>query len=77
MVKITNVIPKDDYTLSIELNNLHKIIFNMRPKLNTVRFSKLRDKEKFKSFKIDNGNTIFWDNFCMISIDEIINSIER
>ena len=77
MPKIANVIPRDDYTLIIELNNAHKIIFDMRSRLKAVRFCALADLNKFKSVRIENGNNLVWDSLCEITIDEIINLIER
>ncbi|KUO62713.1 MAG: hypothetical protein APF84_03430 [Gracilibacter sp. BRH_c7a] len=77
MSKITNIIPKDDYTLLIELDNAHKIIMDMKPRLESVRFCKLADLDMFKSVKIENGNNLIWDSLCQITIDEIINLIER
>jgi len=67
----------DDYILIIELDNKHKIIYDMKPRLKAVRFSTLTDIGRFKSVKIENGNTLIWDSLCQITIDEIINIIER
>ncbi len=77
MPKILNVIPNDDYTLHVCLDNMHKIIYDMKPRLKAIRFSNLADFDKFKSVKIENGNTLVWDDLCQITIDEIINNIER
>jgi len=75
--KITRVIPNEDYTLIIELDNNHKIIYDMKPRLQSVRFCKLADIDKFKSVKIENENTLVWDSLCQVTIDEIISNIER
>ena len=77
MPKIVSVLPQEDQTLAIELDNKHKIIYDMNPRLKTVRFSVLADSEKFKSLKVENGNTIVWDGLCQITIDEILSMIER
>jgi len=77
MSKIINVTIQNDHTLIIELDNAHKIIYNMKPKLQSVRFCKLSDIEVFKSVKVENGNTLVWDSLCQITIDEIISHIER
>lgn len=77
MSKIMNVIPNDDYTLFIELDNMHKIIYDMKPRLKAVRFFSLAEMEKFKSVKIEDENTLVWDSLYQITIDEIINIIER
>jgi len=75
--KIVRVVPQDDHTLVIELDNSHKIIYDIKPGLKTVRFSNLADIKKFKSLEVENRNTLIWDNMCQITIDEILNMIER
>lgn len=77
MSKIIHIIPNDDHTLLIELDNHHKIIYDMKPRLQAVRFWELADIERFKTVRIENGNTLVWDSLCQITIDEIINIIER
>ncbi|PKM49402.1 MAG: hypothetical protein CVV02_16185 [Firmicutes bacterium HGW-Firmicutes-7] len=77
MYKILRVIARYDHKLVIELDNLNKIIYDMNPRLHSVRFCKLADLAKFKSVKIENGNTLIWDSLCQITIDEIISTMER
>ncbi len=77
MSKIVKVIPNDDYTLTIVLNNHHQIVYDMRSRLETIRFSGLRDLERFKEVRVEYENTLVWDSLCEITIDEIINMIER
>ncbi len=77
MSKIISATAKDDYTLEIELDNCHKIIYDMKPRLQAVRFCKLSDPNCFKDLRIENGNTLIWDSLCQITIDEIICNIER
>jgi hypothetical protein len=75
--KITNVTPRDDYTLLIELSNHHMIVYDMKPRLQAVRFCGLEDLSKFKAVKVEHENTLIWDSLCQITIDEIINMLER
>ena len=77
MSKIICITANDDYTLEIDLDNHHKIIYDMKPRLQAVRFCTLSDLGRFKALHIENGNTLVWDSLCQISIDEIINNIER
>lgn len=77
MPKIVDAIPGNDYTISIELDNRHKIIYDLKPRLRAVRFFQLADIEKFKDLRIENGNTLVWDNLCQMTIDEIFSNIER
>ena len=77
MAKIIKVVPHDDHTLTIELSNRHRIIYDMRPRLQTIRFCKLVDIEKFLAVRLENENTLVWNNLCQITIDEIISMVER
>ncbi|WP_037372888.1 DUF2442 domain-containing protein [Anaerovorax odorimutans] len=77
MSKIINAKANDGYILEIELDSHHKIIYDMKPRLHGVRFCALSELSRFKSFHIENGNTLVWDRLCQISIDEIINNMER
>ena len=77
MSKIVNVTPTDDYTLLVELSNHHRIVCDMKPRLQAVRFCELEDLSKFKAVKVEHGNTLVWDSLCQITIDEIIKMLER
>lgn len=77
MPRIVSVKADDDYLLEIQLDNSHKIIYDMKPRLQSVRFCELSDLDRFKGVRIDHGNTLVWDSLCQITIDEIINNIER
>lgn len=77
MSKIVRVTPFDDYTLQIELDNQHKIIYDMKPRLTGVRFGTLVDLEKFKSVRVENGDTLVWDSLCQMALGEIIGLVAR
>ena len=77
MAKIVNVTAGEDHTLVIELDSLSTISYDMKPRLTAVRFCELADIERFKAVRVENRNTLAWDSLCQITIDEIMNSIER
>lgn len=77
MARIIKVVPHDDHTLTLELSNNHRIIYDMRPRLQTTRFCKLADIEKFLAVRVEHENTLVWNNLCQITIDEIISMVER
>lgn len=77
MVKIVSVVPRDDYTLLIELDNNHRIVYDMKPRLQAVRFCGLTDLERFKNVWIEDDNTLVWGSLCQMTIDEIISALER
>ena len=77
MAKILEIVPRDDYTLWIEIDNHNHIILDMKPRLQSIRFGALADLTKFKAVSILNKNTIVWDEQCQITIDEIMSITER
>lgn len=77
MARIIKVVPHDDHTLTIELSNRHRIIYDMRPRLQTTRFCGLADIKEFQNFRVEHENTLVWNNLCQITIDEIISMVER
>lgn len=77
MPEIQRVTAREDFTLCIELTNNHKIIYDMSPSLKTVRFAKLANYTLFSACAVQDGSTIVWDNLCQITIDEIVNRLER
>lgn len=77
MAIIISVTPQENHTLLIELSNQHRIIYDMKPRLQTVRFNGLTNLERFKMVRIENGSTLVWDDICQITIDEIIDMVDR
>jgi len=77
MPKIMRIEPKDDHTLLIELNNRHMIVYDMKPRLMTVRFCGLADIDRFKAVRIEDENTLVWDSLCQITIDEVLNAVGK
>ena len=53
MSKMLKVTPNDDYTLLVEFEHGNKIIFNMRPLINTMPYYSLNDLERFKDITLE------------------------
>ncbi|MDD4802120.1 MAG: DUF2442 domain-containing protein [Syntrophomonas sp.] len=77
MSKIVKVIPFENYTLEIELDNCHRIIYDMKSRLQAVRFCDLIDLEKFQSVRVENGDTVVWDSLRQITLHEIMRMVEK
>jgi hypothetical protein len=77
MPRVIKAVPNDDHTLTIELSNNHRIIYDMRPRLQTTRFCALADIKEFQTVRIERGNTLVWNNLCQITIDEIMDMVDR
>lgn len=60
MSKIINVIPQDDFTLWIEFEHGHKILFNMQKLIKTIPYFSLKDLKHFKEVRFEE-KTIFWE----------------
>ncbi len=63
---IKQVVPKEDYCLSVEFDNGERGILDMKPYLEFGIFQKLKDKNVFQRVKVA-FDTIEWD--CGIDLD--------
>ncbi|MDQ7096716.1 DUF2442 domain-containing protein [Desulfosporosinus sp. PR] len=61
MSKIIKVIPQDDYTLRIEFEHGHKILFNMQRLIKTFPYLALNDLECFRKVVIED-KALYWPN---------------
>ena len=77
MARIIKVVPHDDHTLTIELSNSHRIIYDMRSRLQTTRFCGLADLKEFQAVRVERENTLVWNNLCQITIDEIMDLVDK
>lgn len=53
MSRILKVTPNDDYTLLVEFEHGHKIIFNMGELIKTIPYSSLADLGRFKDITLE------------------------
>lgn len=65
----------DDYKIYIHLTNDHAIIYDLKKKLNTARFTVLSCIEVFKKGKLIQNKIIRWDESTEISLEEIMTHI--
>lgn len=76
-LKITQVEFLDDYKINILLCNGHGIIYDMKPKLKTIRFIDLAQKEIFVRGQVIGQLIIRWNASTEISLGEILNQIKQ
>ena len=76
MRKIVKVDIGADYLITIHFDNGHSLTIDMKKKLQTVRFSELRDEEVFKVAKTD-GKSVIWPEGISIAISEIMEIVAR
>ena len=77
VAKILNVTANNDYTLLVRLDNGHSIVYDMRPRIQTTRFCILADICLFKAVRVEQENTLVWSTLCQMTIDEIMDKIDR
>ena len=69
-MNITEVVPKDNFTLYIKFQDGREGIFDVKPYLDSEPFDSLKDKSKFE--RIYNGNYfVEWDCGADLSADTI------
>ena len=72
MTKMEKVLFLEDYRLEITLADGRNCVFDMKPKLKTVRFNELRSVDIFLTGTLKNGQVICWSNGTELSLDEIM-----
>lgn len=76
MAKILEVIPGADYFVTVRFDNNHMVVLDMKKKLDTLRFSELRDKTLFTVATTD-GRFINWPCGISISVSEIMEILTK
>jgi hypothetical protein len=61
MSKILKVTPNDDYTLLVEFECGHRIIFDMKELIKTMPYSSLEDISRFKDIRLEE-KAICWSD---------------
>lgn len=78
MTRMEKVFFLEDFILEILLDDGRSCVYDMKPKLKTVRFHDLEDGNIFSDGKIKNGQVICWSNGTELSLHEIMmNPINR
>lgn len=77
MPKIIEVKARDNHSLEISLDNSHRVTYNMKSRLETVRFKDLKDLNTFKNVSISEGDILVWSCFCEISLSEILFALTK
>ncbi len=76
MRKITEVLLSDGYMVTVLFDNKQAVIIDMKKKLNTARFSELRDEKVFNSAKTD-GKSVQWPGGVSIAVSEIMEIVTK
>jgi len=76
MMKISNVIPTNEYCIIVQFDNQHSITLDLKGKLHTARFSGLRSESVFAAAKTD-GKSILWPGGVSIAISEMLEIVTK
>lgn len=63
---VSQVVPQEDFTLSITYDNGEEAIFDMKPYLNFGVLSRLKNGDQFKRVRVS-FDTVAWD--CGVDLD--------
>ncbi len=74
MTKMEKVHFLEDYKIEIILADGKSYIFDMKPKLRTVRFYDLENRDIFTGGILKNGQVVCWNNGIELSLDEILSA---
>jgi len=76
MTNIKKVIAKENHRLEILLDNNNSVTMDFTDRLETVRFGKLSDEIYFHEVYTD-GNYVKWGNEIEISVNEVLQMIQK
>lgn len=72
-IKIKEMELKEDFTIVMRLSDGSQLIYDMKPKLDTVRFHDIKNWEWFCRGKLtEEGRLIRWNLNTEVSINELI-----
>lgn len=65
----------EDYRICLMTCKGDKVIYNLKPRLDTLRFADVRDRELFMQGKLVDGRIIRWNENTELAVEEIIRDI--
>lgn len=77
MTTIRNVSIMPGYKILVVLENGHEILYDLSNRIHTLRFADLQNSAQFEKFEIIDHRMIWWSDYCHITVDEILGSIQR
>lgn len=70
-MEIIKAVPADDYCITVCFDNSHSATLDMKKKLQTIRFSGLRNEQTFRAVQTD-GKALQWPDGTSMSVNEIV-----
>ena len=75
-MKIAELIIGENYMITVCFDSGHSVTLDMKKKLQTVRFSDLRNEAVFGAAKTD-GKAIYWPGGISVSVSEVIEILTK
>ncbi len=75
-MKIFKVVSAADYCITICFDNNHSVTLDMKGKLQTARFSGLRNEQVFRAAQTD-GKSVHWPGGTSMAVSEIIELVGK
>lgn len=74
IVTFQNAVPKEDYQLDITMTNTNRLVFDMKPHLDTVQFCPLKDQEVWMNIEV-RKTCLRWkgNSKVELSVDNLLN----
>nr|WP_320147673.1 DUF2442 domain-containing protein [uncultured Anaeromusa sp.] len=69
-MKISKVTPSENYCLTVVFENAQTVTLDMKGKLQTLRFSSLRNEQVFRAVKADE-KSLYWPGDISMAVSEI------
>lgn len=67
----------EDFLMDIQLSNQHRIIYDLKSVLNTLRFRDLNNKKLFQSGVLVKQRIIRWNETIELSMEEILYMVNK
>ena len=75
-MKISQAVPLDHYRITVSFDNNQAVTLAMKEKLQTVRFSSLRNEQTFCAVQTD-GKALHWPGGISMAVSEIIELVAK
>lgn len=77
MSKMRSVQLLDNYRVSVELENGSSFIYDLKPRLSSVRFAPLADPAFFQNGRLVDGDCIRWSDSLILYGYEMLDGMKR
>ena len=67
----------NDYKIAVELDNGSSFVYDLKPKLQTARFTALVDRDFFQSGQLVDNDCIRWSDSLMLYAYEMLDGMKR